>query len=87
MLRSYLSAKSVAWSRLKVVGVSSPFFFPREVISLTVSEEFHSVLKTFRFMCLSHCSRRWSCVDLPEPSTPSTAMRRPALEVAQASGS
>ena len=58
MFRSYLSAKSVAWSRLNVVGVRSPFFLPREVISLTVSEEFHSVLKTLRFWCLSHCSRR-----------------------------
>ena len=78
MFRSYLSAKSVAWSRLNVVGVSRPFFLPREVISLTVSEEFHSVLKTLRFWCRSHCSRRWSWVDFPEPSTPSTAMSLPA---------
>lgn len=70
MFLSYLSAKSVAWRRLNVVGVRSPFFLPREVISLTVSEEFHSVLKTLRFLCLSHCSRRWSWVDFPDPSTP-----------------
>src|SRR5208282_1378376 len=62
----------------KVVGVRRPFFLPREVISLTVSEEFHSVLKTLRFWCRSHCSKRCSCVDLPEPSTPSTAMSLPA---------
>jgi len=36
---SYLSAKSVAWSKQKVVGVSLPFFFPFEVISFTNSDE------------------------------------------------
>jgi hypothetical protein len=37
------SAKSTAWSRLKVVGVRRSFFFPRFIERRTSSEEFHSV--------------------------------------------
>ncbi len=46
MCRSNRSAKSVAWRSEKVVGVSSPFFFPFRMVSETSSEEFHSVKKT-----------------------------------------
>src|SRR5260370_3633954 len=76
---SYRSAKSVAWRRLNVVGVSSPFFFPLEVISRTICDEFHSVVKTGRPRPLSHLSRRWSWVDLPLPSMPSTTMSFPVI--------
>jgi len=58
MFLSYLSAKSVAWSRLKVVGVSRAFFLPFDVISLTTSEEFHSVKNTLSPLLRSHLSRR-----------------------------
>src|SRR2546430_4225653 len=54
MFLSYRSAKSVAWRRLNVVGVSSPFFLPLEVISRTICEEFHSVVKTGSPLPLSH---------------------------------
>ena len=46
MCRSYRSAKSVACRRLKVVGVSRFRFLPLRIVSLTRSEEFHSVKKT-----------------------------------------
>jgi hypothetical protein len=46
--RSYRSAKSVAWMRLKVVGVSNWRFFPFRVDSFTRSLEFHSVKKTLQ---------------------------------------
>src|SRR5215467_777018 len=74
---SYLSAKSVACNRLKVVGVSSPFFFPFEVISLTISDEFHSVKNTGMPSNLSHFSSNLIWVDLPEPSIPSTTISVP----------
>ena len=60
-----------------MVGVSSPFFFPLEVISFTTSEEFHSVRKTRRPRLVSHFSRRWSWVVFPDPSIPSPTMSRP----------
>src|SRR5215471_7031036 len=77
MFLSYLSAKSVACSKLKVVGVSLPFFFPFDVISLTNSDEFHSVKKTRRPLDISHFSSRRICVDLPDPSIPSTTTSLP----------
>ncbi len=40
------SAKSVAWIRLKVVGVNISFFLPRRVVSRTSGEEFHSLNAT-----------------------------------------
>ena len=46
MLRSVRSAKSVAWIRLNVAGVSSCFFLPRLVVSFTSGEEFHSLNTT-----------------------------------------
>ena len=80
MFLSYLSAKSVACRRLNVVGVRSAFFFPFDVISLTTSEEFDSVKNTFSPMLRCHLSRRWSWVDFPEPSIPSTMMSFPWYE-------
>src|SRR5215469_6436333 len=77
MFLSYLSAKSVAWSKQKVVGVSLPFFFPFEVISFTNSDEFHSVKKTCMPLDISHFSSRRICVDLPDPSIPSTTTSLP----------
>src|SRR5207244_13471826 len=79
MFLSYRSAKSVAWRRLKVVGVSSPFLLPLEVISRTICEEFHSVVKTCSPPPLSHLSSRWRCVDLPLPSILSTTMIFPVM--------
>ena len=43
MWRSLRSAKSVAWIRLNVIGVSMRFFLPRRVTSRTSGEEFHSL--------------------------------------------
>ncbi len=40
------SAKSVAWIRLKVVGVNISFFLPRRVACRTSGEEFHSLNAT-----------------------------------------
>ncbi len=42
MLRSVRSAKSVAWMRLKVSGVSRWRALPRLVALFTSSDEFHS---------------------------------------------
>src|SRR3954468_2956613 len=63
--------------RLNVVGVSSCRFFPLLVADFTSSEEFHSLKKTLRPCTSSHFLSKWICVDLPEPSSPSTAMSRP----------
>jgi hypothetical protein len=38
--------------------VSLPFFLPLDVISLTISEEFHSVIKTGKPSDINHLSRR-----------------------------
>jgi hypothetical protein len=46
MLYSRRSAKSVACSRLKVIGVSEFFFLPVFVAALTSADEFHSVTLT-----------------------------------------
>src|SRR5215831_19644767 len=77
MFLSYLSAKSVACSKQKVVGVSVPFFFPFEVISFTISDEFHCIKKTRMPLDISHFSSRRICVDLPDPSIPSTTTSLP----------
>jgi hypothetical protein len=71
------SAKSVACSRLNVVGVSAFFFFPDFVAALTSADEFHSVTKTRCPLAVSHLASRASCVVLPEPSMPSTTNSRP----------
>src|SRR5829696_5444720 len=63
--------------RLNVVDVSSWRFFPLLVADFTNSDEFHSLKNTFRPCTSSHFWSRWICVDLPEPSRPSTAMSRP----------
>src|SRR5579864_4332214 len=77
ILYSRRSAKSVACSRLNVIGVSAFFFFPAFVATLTSADEFQSVTKTLRPLAASHLASRPSCVVFPEPSMPSTTNRRP----------
>src|SRR3954468_12564277 len=77
MLYSSRSAKSVACSRLKVIGVSAFFFFPALVAAFTSADEFHSVRNTRWPEAVSHFARSPSCVVLPEPSTPSTTKSLP----------
>src|SRR2546423_15693898 len=74
---SVRSAKSVAWIKLNVVGVSNCFFLPRLVVFLTRGDEFHSLKKTVYPSLISHCRRSAICVLFPEPSTPSTTNSRP----------
>src|ERR1044072_3785025 len=77
MLYSSRSAKSVACSRLNVIGVSAFFFLPVLVAALTRADEFHSVTKTRCPAALSHFASSPSCVVLPEPSIPSTTNSLP----------
>src|SRR5512139_2643014 len=79
MFRSYRSAKSVQWIREKVVGVSRFCFFPLRVALRTSSEEFHSVKKTLYPESSSHRLRRYTWVDFPDPSSPSTAISFPGV--------
>src|SRR5688572_18756557 len=72
MLYSRRSAKSVACSRLNVIGVSEFFFLPAFVAALTSADEFHSVTKTGWPAALSHFASSPSCVVFPDPSMPST---------------
>src|SRR4051812_628775 len=72
-----LSAKSVACSRLNVIGVSAFFFFPVFVAALTSADEFHSVTKTRWPSAASHFASSPSCVVFPEPSIPSTTKSLP----------
>src|SRR6185503_6378666 len=72
ILYSSRSAKSVAWSRLNVIGVRAFFFLPVLVAALTRADEFHSVWKTGCPAALSHFASSPSCVVFPEPSIPST---------------
>src|SRR5919204_1035998 len=72
ILYSRRSAKSVACSRLNVIGVSAFFFLPVFVAAFTSADEFHSVMKTGRPAALSHFASSPSCVVLPDPSIPST---------------
>src|SRR6266446_838382 len=71
------SAKSVACSRLNVIGVSVFFFLPVFVAALTSADEFHSVTNTRWPAALSHFASSASCVVLPEPSIPSTTNSLP----------
>src|ERR1700730_6391649 len=77
ILYSSRSAKSVAWSRLKVIGWSACVFFPVWVAALTRADEFHSVTNTRWPPALSHFASSPSCVVLPEPSMPSTTNSLP----------
>src|SRR5262245_13870238 len=72
ILYSRRSAKSVACSRLNVIGVSAFFFLPVFVAALTRADEFHSVTKTRCPSALSHFDNSASCVVFPDPSIPST---------------
>src|SRR5712692_8139009 len=77
ILYSSRSAKSVACSRLNVIGVSAFFFLPVLVAALTSADEFHSVTNTRCPSALSHFASSPSCVVLPEPSMPSTTNSLP----------
>src|SRR3954469_18879389 len=77
ILYSSRSAKSVACSRLNVIGVSAFFFLPVLVAAFTRADEFHSVTKTRCPSALSHFASSPSCVVLPEPSIPSTTNSLP----------
>src|SRR2546428_12831061 len=77
ILYSSRSAKSVACSRLNVIGVSAFFFLPVLVAALTRADEFHSVTNTRCPSALSHLARRPSCVVFPDPSIPSTTNSLP----------
>src|SRR5580765_8172361 len=59
------SAKSVACSRLNVIGVSAFFFLPVLVAAFTSADEFHSVTNTRWPAALSHFASSPSCVVLP----------------------
>src|SRR5436190_6675081 len=72
MLSSSRSAKSVAWSRLNVIGVRAFFFLPVLVAAFTSADEFHSVWKTGCPAALSHFASSASWVVFPDPSIPST---------------
>src|SRR5467141_642556 len=71
------SAKSVACSRLNVIGVSAFFFLPVFVAAFARADEFHSVTKTRCPSALSHFASSPSCVVLPDPSIPSTTNSLP----------
>src|SRR3954467_10527968 len=77
MLYSSLSAKSVACSRLNVIGVNAFFFFPVFVAALTSADEFHSVTKTRCPSAVSHFASSPSWVVFPDPSIPSTTNSLP----------
>src|SRR6202049_3630601 len=66
------SAKSVACSRLNVIGVSAFFFLPVLAAAFTSADEFHSVTNTRCPSAISHLASSPSWVVLPEPSIPST---------------
>src|SRR5215510_12935021 len=66
------SAKSVACSKLNVIGVSAFFFLPVFVAAFTSADEFHSVTNTRCPSALSHFASSPSCVVFPDPSIPST---------------
>src|SRR3954471_14635863 len=72
MLYNRRSAKSVACSRLNVIGVSAFFFLPVFVAAFTRADEFHSVTNTRWPLALSHFASSPNCVVLPDPSIPST---------------
>src|SRR5262245_17330899 len=71
------SAKSVACSRLNVIGVSAFFFLPVLVAALTSADEFHSVTKTRWPSALNHLANSPNCVVFPDPSIPSTTNSLP----------
>src|SRR5206468_2027245 len=77
ILYSSRSAKSVACSRLNVIGVSAFFFLPVLVAALARADEFHSVTNTRCPSALSHFAKRPSCVVFPDPSMPSTTNSLP----------
>src|SRR3954462_11493784 len=77
ILYSSRSAKSVACSRLNVIGVSAFFFLPVLVAALTSADEFHSVTNTRCPAALSHFASSASCVVFPDPSIPSTTNSLP----------
>src|SRR5262245_38888099 len=85
ILYSCRSAKSVACSRLNVIGVRAFFFLPALVAAFTSADEFHSVTNTRCPLAVSHFDSRLNCVVFPEPSMPSTTNRRPGRVWGEAS--
>src|SRR2546426_1312234 len=77
ILYSSRSAKSVACSRLNVIGVRAFFFLPVLVAAFTRADEFHSVTKTRCPSALNHFASNPSCVVFPDPSMPSTTNSLP----------
>src|SRR6478609_8762755 len=77
ILYSRRSAKSVACSRLNVIGVSAFFFFPVFVAAFTRADEFHSVTNTRCPSAVSHLASSPSWVVFPDPSIPSTTRSLP----------
>ena len=77
MTASVRSAKSAALSRAKVAGVRARSCLAFLTVSESRSEEFQLVRTTFSPWDSSCSLSSSSCVDFPEPSRPSTAMRRP----------
>src|SRR6266487_405019 len=77
ILYSSRSAKSVACSKLNVIGVSAFFFLPVFVAALARADEFHSVTNTRCPSALSHFASSPSCVVFPDPSIPSTTNSLP----------
>src|SRR6185312_5952501 len=77
ILYSSRSAKSVACSKLNVIGVSAFFFLPVFVAAFTRTDEFHSVTNTRWPSADSHFASSPSCVVFPEPSMPSTTNSLP----------
>ena len=60
-----------------MVGVNICFFLPRRVVPFTMSDEFHSLNETANRCERSHWLSSESCVDLPDPSMPSTIISLP----------
>src|SRR3954465_2532685 len=79
MLYKRRSGKSVAGSRLNVIGVRAFFFLPGMRAALTSADEFHSVWKTGCPAALSHFASNASCVVFPDPSMPSTTKSFPGF--------
>src|SRR3954465_6142611 len=77
ILYSNRSAKSVACSRLNVIGVSAFFFLPALVAAFTRAAEFAAGTKPRWPGALSHFANRPTCVVFPEPSIPSTTNSLP----------
>src|SRR5689334_20650589 len=77
IVRSSRSAKSAAWIRLNVRGLSNRLALPYLVVSRTSGEEFHSLKYAQYPIEVIHLRSKSSCVLLPDPSMPSTTNSLP----------